>query len=163
MKSFYIIIRGPLGIGKTTISRALAEEIDAEYISIDEVLEKNNLDKIEGECIPAKNFLKANKLIVPKAKKFLDNHKSLIFDGNFYHKEQIEDLIKNLKYKNYIFTLKASLKSCVERDKNRKSIYGEDATKAVYSIASKFDYGIEINTENKTIKEIVNEIKESLK
>ena len=43
--SYFIIIRGPLGIGKSTIAKALAEILKAEYIAIDKVLEENGLDR----------------------------------------------------------------------------------------------------------------------
>lgn len=161
MKPFFIIIRGPLGIGKTTIAKELAKQLNAKYISIDEVLAYNKLDKIEGKSIPLKNFIKANLLIMPEVKQMLSEGKSIIFDGNFYHKEQIKDLINSLKYKNYVFTLKAPLNVCIARNKTRKRVYGKNATRAVYNLVSKFDYGIDINTNNKTIKEIVDEIKPS--
>ncbi len=162
MNTFLIIIRGPLGIGKSTISKALAKEINAEYISIDEVLEENNLDKIKGECIPSKNFLKANKLILIEIRDILKK-RSVIIEGNFYYKEQIEDLIKNSKSRYYIFTLKAPLEVCIERDKGRKKVYGEEAVKVVHGLVSRFDYGINIYTNNKTIKQVVNEIKKRIK
>ncbi len=41
--SFYIIIRGPLGCEKTTISKKLAEEIEVKYFSIDKVLDENGI------------------------------------------------------------------------------------------------------------------------
>lgn len=41
--SYYIIIRGPLACGKTTVSRELAEKLKATHISIDEILDKHEL------------------------------------------------------------------------------------------------------------------------
>jgi len=35
--SYYVIIRGPLGVGKTTISRSLAKSIGAMVVSIDQI------------------------------------------------------------------------------------------------------------------------------
>lgn len=159
MKSpYFIIIRGPLGIGKSTIAKELAKKFKGEYISIDSLLEKLKLDKIEGDCIPLKNFLKVNMFIIPKIKEKLNKKRIVILDGNFYHKQQIKDLIKNLKFKHFVFTLKAPLSVCIERDKNRKKAYGKEATIAVYNLVSKFDYGIVIDTKNKNINAIVKEI-----
>ena len=161
--TFWIIIRGPLGIGKSTIAKSLAKELDAEYISMDQILEENGLDKRENKpCIPAKNFIKANEIILTKVKKDLED-KIVIFDGCFYHKEQIEHLIKKLNTQNYIFNLKASLKTCINRDKKRDKVYGKDAATAVHNLVSKFDYGININTENKTPKQTIKEIISNLK
>jgi len=68
--SYYIIIRGALGIGKSTIARKLSRILNAGYISIDKVLEENGLDKVEpdAECIPAKNFILADEIILPEVK-----------------------------------------------------------------------------------------------
>ena len=34
-----IIIRGPLGVGKSTVAKAIAKKIGGAYISVDEVLD----------------------------------------------------------------------------------------------------------------------------
>ena len=158
--SYYILIRGALGIGKSTISKKLAKILNAEYISMDEVLEKNKLDipsKKEG-CIPAKNFIKANDIILPIILKRLEEGKIVIFDGCFYHKEQIEHLKKNLPGKHYAFTLKAPLEACIERDSKRENVYGEGAATAVHNLVSRFDYGKVIDTHNKTVDQVVKKI-----
>ena len=146
----FVIIRGPLGAGKTTVARKLAEKLKGKHVSVDQLLEKKGLDRIEGECIPAKNFIKAIEGEVFEG--------TLVFDGNFYHKEQIEDLKMRLGGSCKIFTLKASLETCIERDKSRKRVYGEDAARAVHHLVSRFDEGIVIDTENKTADQIVEEI-----
>ena len=156
--NYFIIIRGALGVGKTSIAKGLAKKLNGNCISIDKILEKNRLDKIKGKCIPKRNFIEADKIILPKVKKYLHNGKVVIFDGNFYHKKQIEHLIKNLKYKHFIFTLKARLLVCIERDSKRKRTYGKKAAKAVHNLVSKFDYGTIINTDNKTEKDVIKEI-----
>ncbi len=163
-KPYYIIIRGPLGIGKTTIAKSLAKNIKAEYIAYDRILDKYNLikDKEQG-YISQKSFLKANEIITPKAKKFLDKGKPIVFDGNFYWKSQIVDLISKLDYPYYVFTLKAPLKVCIERDSKRKKIHGKDAAKAVYKKSKSFSYGTVTDTENKTIKQAVDEIEKKTK
>jgi shikimate kinase len=157
--SYFIIIRGPLGCGKSTISRELAGRLNAEYVSIDKLLEENNLDKIspKEECIPAKNFIKANEMIIPKAKQLLQKNKIVIFDACFYHKEPIEHLIQNLQFQHYVFTLKASVETCIERDRKRGKTHGEAAARAVHKLVSRFDYGIIIDI-TKPIDESIEEI-----
>lgn len=141
---YFIIIRGPLGIGKSTVSRKISELLNAKYISIDTILEEHGLDKVsetEG-CIPTKNFIAANEYVLPKAIEQLNQGKNILFDGNFYHKEQIDHLLSNLSnYSSYVFTLKAPLEVCIQRDRQRKDSYGEGAAIAVHNLVSRFDYG----------------------
>lgn len=157
--NYYIIIRGPLGSGKSTIAERLAQKLGAEYVGIDGVLEKYDLDKIppNAPCIPAENFIKANEIITPSVREKLLGGRIVIFDACFYHKEAIEHLIQNLKFPHYVFTLKVSLEVCVKRDRERTKIYGENAARAVYELVSRFDYGINIDA-NRGLEETVNEI-----
>lgn len=156
--SYYVIIRGPLGCGKTTIARRLAKTIDAKYFAVDRVLDEYNLTKDKEESyISQKSFIKANKIVAPKAKKVLDRGVPVIFDGNFYWKSQIDDLINKLDFPHYVFTLKVPLEVCIERDKNRNKIHGEDAARAVYKKSTEFDYGTVINI-TKSVEESVEEI-----
>ena len=112
-----IIIRGPAGTGKSTISKLLAEKINAEVIHFDDVMEELKMDYIPGEkWIPLNKFLKANKIKIPEIKEEL-RKRDVIIDGNFYHKEQIEDLKANINSKFYVFTLKADLNECIKRNK----------------------------------------------
>lgn len=158
--SFFIIIRGPLGVGKTTIAKFLAERLDGERIDFDKILSENGLDEVSAEegGIPLDNFIKANDLVIPDAKKKIEAGKVLIFDACFYHKEVIDDLIKKLPYKHFVFTLKASLDNCVLRDKCREKSYGKDAAEFVHLIVSKFDYGIIIETSCHTKEQTVEEV-----
>ena len=156
--SYIIIIRGPLGIGKSTISKKLADILNAYYISVDDLLKKEKLDNIDESkgFIPVRNFIKVNNIIFPEIKKKLKQGRIVILDGNFYHKKQIENLIDN--FPHHIFTLKATLKACIERDNKRKNSYGKDATTDVYRLVSKFNCGKVIDTNKKTIKEIIKKI-----
>lgn len=156
--SYYIIIRGPLGSGKTTISRALANSLNAEHIAIDDILDEHGLtnDKEDG-YISQKSFLKANEIAIQKAAAFLESGTPVIFDGNFYWRSQIEDLVKRLDRPHYIFTLKAPLELCIERDSKRKNPHGPDAAGAVFEKVTELTYGIEIDVA-RPIDEVVEEI-----
>lgn len=153
-----ILLRGPLGVGKTTLAKKLGAALNARVVSIDSVLEENGLDHAEGKGIPLKNFLKANAIILPQIKTTLSEGKSVVVDGCFYHKEQIEHFIQNVDVPCAVFTLKASVETCIARDKEREKVYGEGAAVAVHGMVSRFDYGIVIDTEGKTPEETVREI-----
>jgi tRNA uridine 5-carbamoylmethylation protein Kti12 len=161
--SYYIIIRGPLGVGKSTIAQSLAKRLRAQYISIDKVLEEHGLDSRGNRpSIPAENFIKANELVLPQIKAELKKGKRVVIDGCFYHKEQIDHLEWKLPIKHFVFNLKAPLALCIQRDSNREKAYGEGAAKAVYSLVSRFEYGFNIDTAGKTaamcVKEIVSHL-----
>ncbi len=146
--SFYIIIRGPLGCGKSTIAERLSKILNAKHFAVDRVLDEHDLTKDkEAGYISQRSFIKANEIIIPQARRILNRGKPVIFDGNFYWKSQVEDLIDRLDFPHHVFTLKAPLEICIARDKERTKTHGEDAARAVYKKAAEFDYGtvIDIN------------------
>ena len=147
--SYYIIIRGPLGCGKSTIAESISQRINAQHFSVDKILAEHNLehDKEEG-YISQKSFKKVNEIISPDAEKILEGGKPVIFDGNFYWKSQIEDLISRLHFPHYVFTLKAPLEVCIERDKSRNNTHGEAAARVVFNKSTEFDYGEVIDVTN---------------
>lgn len=152
-----IILRGPLGVGKSTIAKALAQKLNGECISIDRVLEELALDTSDGDGISSANFIAANEHVLPQIQEHIKKS-SIIIDGNFYHREQIEHFEKHLPSMCKIFTLKAPVDICIERDRGRDRRYGEDATRAVHNLVARFDYGTTVNTEGKTAQEVVKEI-----
>lgn len=144
MARYYIIIRGPLGVGKSTISEGLSRKLDAEHIAIDRILDEFEKEWEDG-YISQKSFIKANRIASGRAEALLKKGRPVIFDGNFYHQSQIEDLIKRLDYPHYVFTLKAPLKICIDRDSRRDKKHGADAAEAVYKKSLGFGYGIVID------------------
>jgi len=158
-----IIIRGSLGVGKSTISKKIAEKISAEYFSVDELLSKEKLDFINKNLgyISENNFLKINDLIIPKIKLILEKGTNVIIDGNFYHKVVLEDLINRLiEFEPKVFTLKASKETCIKRDEKRKNPHGKDAAIAVHNLVSRFDYGINIDNSKPDSNISINKILE---
>lgn len=160
--SYFVIIRGPAGIGKTAVAKELAKRLNGYYISFDEVMRKHKLDTIKGGGISAENFIKANNLVIPRAKKELENDKIVVFDGCFYRREQLEHLEKNIPYKYYVFSLKAPLERCILRNKSRPRAIAKQSIKAVHQLVSRIDIGIDIETSGKTISEVADEIQSHL-
>lgn len=145
--SYFVIIRGPLASGKSTLSEWLAKKLMAQHVRIDQALDKlgiNEVDEVEG-CILAASFMKAIESVLPEAKESLEKGQIVIFDGCFYHQEALEHLLGLLKFPHYVFTLKAPVELCIERDRQREKSYGEDATRAVHKLVSRFDYGTNID------------------
>jgi shikimate kinase len=150
MRNSVIIIRGPLGVGKTTIAKKLSERMEAKLYSIDDLLKEAGLDRVDPKigCIPLANFLAVQEDIIPDIKKHLRKH-SVIIDGNFYHKEQIDFFFKVLQENPLVVTLKADLETCIERDRKRTHTHGAGAATAVYNLVSKFDDGLVLDIEGK--------------
>jgi len=160
---FYVIIRGPLGCGKSTISETLSKDLKGKHIEVDRVLDENQLteDKEDG-YISQKSFIKANEIIAKRSNELIRNGTPVVYDGNFYWESQIKDLIEKLDYPHYVFTLKCPLDICIDRDGRRDNPHGEEATRAVFDKSNSFDIGININVVqdiNKVIKEIKSHIK----
>jgi len=152
-----ILIRGPLGVGKSTVARELCRRKNGCYISVDEVLEKHALDQSENG-IPARNFLRANELALPTARQALAEGRPVVFDGNFYYKSQIKHLLRRLPKPHYVFTLNAPVEECIARDSGRERVYGEGAASWVHYLVSRFEAGTPIDTQGKSIEQVVSEI-----
>ncbi len=156
MRNIVIIIRGPLGIGKSTLAKILAERMGAKLYSIDDLLKEAGFDRVDPKlgCIPIANFLAVQEDILPEIKKHLSKH-SVVIDGNFYHKEQIDFFFKSLQENPLVVTLKADLETCIARDAKRKHSHGVGAATAVYNLVSKFDDGLVLDIEGKPREFIV--------
>ena len=151
---YCIIIRGPAGIGKTTIAKELAKKIKADYFSYDEIMRINKLDTIVGDGIPSSNFVKANQILLP----LITSKKRVILDGCFYREEQLNHLLNNLNTKVHIFTLDSDLKECISRNKHRQNPMTEDNIKQVYDLVSRLKVGINIDATSKNVLEVTSEI-----
>ena len=152
-----IVIRGPLGVGRTTIAKLLADKINAQYLSLDKILKDNNLEKKDG--IPVENFLKANDIIL----KITQSSKgSFIIDSCFYYQEQIDDLKNKFSNNIIFFSLVSGVEKCITRDSQREIVYGKNATEYVHMITTKIKEGYEIDNTNLTILETLDEIIEIL-
>lgn len=160
--AYYIVIRGPAGIGKSAVAEKLASMLKGVHISFDKIMSKHKIDTVVGEGIPAENFVKANELAIPVAKEELDNDTIVIFDGCFYRKEQLKHLEKELKHKHYVFSLTGTLEDCLKRNKTRKKPMEDIAIKAVFKMVSRTKMGVEIDTSGKSIFEVVREIRKQI-
>ena len=138
-----IIIAGSLGAGKTTISKKVAQRLNGQYLSVDQVLASHGLDQItEGSnAIPLPNFIRANRLVQPAILAAIAANQSAVVDGCFYHRVALDDLLQSVPPPHAVFTLRAPLAVCVARDRKRRKPLGEEAARAVYRLTSKFSFG----------------------
>src|SRR3989338_2658833 len=150
-----IIIRGPLGVGKTTVSKLLSQNLHLEYLSLDQIVDDNKLVPANSDGIPLESYLKANQIILDLAK---NNKNSFIIDGCFYYQEQLDDLVKKFDNNVEIFTLTSHVDKCIERDSKREKVYGEDSARFVHMITTKIQAGHEIDNTNLTVEETVEKI-----
>jgi predicted kinase len=146
---FYLIVRGPLGAGKTTVAGALAESIAGRVVSIDAILEEMEWDG-GSESL----FLRANEVATRKARDALDHGVPVVFDGNFYWQSALDDLAGRLPFPHRVFRLDVPLEVCVERDRHRAPSYGEEATREVFEKVARVRSGIPIDG-SRPVAEIV--------
>jgi predicted kinase len=153
---YFVVIRGPLGVGKSTVAERLAKEIGGEHVAIDRILEENGLEEWDEDRISLKSFLRANAVAAERAQKPLENGVPVVFDGNFYWKEAIEDLLDRLPFPHWVITLEAPLSLCIERDRQRPRTQegaepragdslGVEAATQVYHMVSQVRYGIAVD------------------
>ena len=155
--AFYVLLRGPLGIGKSTVAERLAQEIGGEYISIDRILDERGLERWYRGYYSQSSFIRANAFGAERARKSLGQGTPVVFDGNFYYRSQIDDLVGRLGYPHLVFTLKAPLSVCIERDSRRSPSFGSEATRAVFVKSTEFEYGIDVDA-TRPVRSIIHQI-----
>lgn len=154
-----VIIRGPLGVGKTTVAKWVAEKMGGQYFSIDTALDAFGFAKTEGDyCV--EDFIRTQERLLPHIQQALQMGYPVILDGNFYFTEQIAYWSQKVAVPVHLFTLIGSLEECIRRDRFRAWPYGEVATRAIYGLVMNkdIDPGIIIDTEKMIIMDIVQDI-----
>ena len=149
---FYVIIRGPLGVGKSTASAALAKAIGAKVVSIDRIVDK----RWDGGSLSL--YLAANEVAAEIGSRHLRAGRPVIFDGCFYWKTQLADLESRLRFPHAVFTLRAPLETCIRRDAARRVVHGEEAARTVYRRTTRFESGVPIDA-SRSVQETVGKMR----
>jgi len=136
-----VLIRGPLGIGKTTVARAAAAALDAAYVSVDAILEAHDLEVWEDGYISLGSFLRANDVAVGEVNASLAAGRSVVVDGNFYWPEAIADLARRVAAPVWVVSLAGPVELCLERDAGRARPFGPESVHAVYAKSTAFPAG----------------------
>lgn len=114
-------------------------------ISIDAILDPHNLEEWEAGYISVRSFIRANDVAIVEAGPLLTGGTPAIFDGNFYYRSQIDDLGHRLKSPGWVFTLRAPLSECIERDRRRAVSLGEVSVREVFAKAAEVEGGIDVD------------------
>ena len=137
--SFYVILRGPLGVGKTTVATALARSIEGVAVSIDAIADPD----WDGGSLGL--YLRANRVAARRARDALARGTPVVIDGCFYWKTQLRDLERRLPFAHTVITLRAPLSICVRRDAGRAVVHGAAATRQVYRKVTRLQYGLPVD------------------
>ena len=157
-----IIIRGPPGVGKSTVAKALRDNIKtAVCFDVDALCESFG----EHPKKQSARFL-AHEIIQYISRKFYTSGYDIIIERFFLEQadiDNINNLFSKTQYAFFTFTLCASLNSLINNDSKRsgKQNLGQDVIKLLYSrfINSNVkNPGIIIQTDNKSVDMIVEEI-----
>ena len=118
---FCLVVRGPLGAGKTTVAHAVARRLGAHVVSVDDILEKHHLEiwDTRRDRVALASFLRANAIIARTVRSELGAGRSVVVEGNFYWREAVADLRRRVGRSVRILRLDAPLATCLNRDRGR--------------------------------------------
>ncbi len=160
----YILIRGSIGVGKTTIATLLEKKISEENYHA----KLWSLDKFKNENVSkdvtyyAKR--RAIELLTPIVNSSIDKNNVPLIEGVLYEQDLFLYLINNVYGKALKVKLTAPLELCIKRDSIRaypRGVYRVTRTWNLLQNVHGDDY--EVNAGNKNIEEIVNEIIDKFK
>lgn len=154
--SYYLLLRGPLGVGKSTVASRLARALGGVCVSVDAILEEERLEVWDDDRISLQSFLNVNTVVVERARASLATGTPVVVEGNFYWREAIEDLVDRLPAPHWVFSLAAPEAVCLERDRQRPpsppdrspragESLGSEAVAAVYRLVAAVPYGTPID------------------
>ncbi len=132
-KHFVIIIAGPTGVGKTTLSKMLSKHYDYHYLSEDETAKELYTDTYKNiEDYPDKMKLVADQLL-KRAKEMFNEGKCVVIDRINLEKEFIKEMQKRFHEHLMIKVLWPPIETTIERDKKREGwTSGENAIRTFY-------------------------------
>ena len=109
-----IIVAGLPGTGKTTISKQVAKELNAEILRTDEIRKNNEFSEKEKKTVYEK--------MLSIAEKELKKNKNIILDATFYKKKfrsKAKKIAERNKTENYLIEVTCSEKALKKRINKR--------------------------------------------
>jgi tRNA uridine 5-carbamoylmethylation protein Kti12 len=130
---FIIVIAGPTGVGKTTLSKMLSKHFNCTCISEDEIAKEIFPDVYKNiEDFPNKLKIAENQLL-KRAKEFFDSGKCIVIDQLNLEKELIKEIKKTFHKHLILRILWPPMETTFERDKRREGwTSGEDTIRRFY-------------------------------
>lgn len=130
---FVITIAGPMGVGKTTLSKMLSSHYNCSYISEDELAKELFPEiYINIEGYPEKLKIAESQLF-QRAKEIFDNGKCVVIDMINLDKEFIQEMRQAFHKHLILKVLCPAVETTIERDKQRKVwTSSENAIKLFY-------------------------------
>ncbi len=148
---FAIIIRGPSGVGKSSISKQLKQHIPKlihlDIDSFKHIISKESSD-LRSEIAHKVGSFFLTQLIHNKFNVIIEE----ILREKYYR--EVTKLLKKSKYKVITIFLAASKDELIKRDKNRVKNKGVKIISALYQEITPLQEDLIINTTNKTIKQV---------
>ncbi len=168
MKSFMILIEGPMGSGKTTIGRLLHKELPRTAILSTDAIKFFISDFERGE----RDNAIATAVLIAMCKEYVKHGINILLPQGFWKKEYMEPYIAFAKENNmevFIYQLEASRETLLERIANRPTPAGRTPVPQERILKNlqtwednKFEAGKVFNTEKLTTEDIVKAILEDL-
>ncbi len=155
----YIFIRGPIGVGKTSVSRSLYDRLRLNYYN-PFLLE---FDRFRNENVEEQitdlNQQRAVELLVHKLNDLIESRCIPIIEGVFYQPELVSYLLNNVYGKSLRIKLFAPVDVCVERNQNRRFSREEFRVVNTWELLQQDEQGeMVIQTQDRTIEHVVDEI-----
>ena len=130
---YVIVIAGPPGVGKTTLSKMLSEHFNCNYLSEDEIAKEvfPNVYK-DIEDYPDKLNIAENQLS-KRAKEIFDSGRYVVIDKINLERGFIEEMKKTFHKQLILWVLWPPMETTIERDKRRAGwTSGEDTIRRFY-------------------------------
>jgi hypothetical protein len=136
----------------------LARRLGGLYVSIDAILDDHRI----WESGRLAEFLRANQIAVVTARPALERNRPVVVDGNFYWKGQLDHLLARLPFPCWVFTLRAPVEVCIQRDRGRPVPHGELAARHVHAKTTRFESGTPIDA-TRPVTSVVREMARQLR
>ena len=155
-----ILLRGPAGVGKSTIGKQLQEQLSGNWANLDIDLFKHMISKDSS----AFRSDTAHDVALYFIEKLLQSSVNIIAEEIFkepFYKQTLE-LFEKYDYQILTVFLTAPVDTVVQRDAGRAKNKGEDIIKGLHSEIVSLNEKLVIDTSQNTIQEIADQIKAEL-